>query len=497
LKLRKYLICTVLISVLLTTTAFAEIPYSSYTYDYWGNPVPAPAPYVPTRIVEGTTLGIGAFNNANDLFVSPAGKIYVADTGNNRIVVLNDQWEVERIVDSFVMNGEEQTFNAPQGVFITDAEHLYVADTGNGRVVELDEDGNLVRVIGKPVNEIIPENFEYKPTALVVDRAQRLYVVATGVNQGLMEFDSEGNFRTYMGAPRVSVNMYQYFIRLFYTEEMLDRTTDFVPTEYNNIRMDEDGFIYVTTSTISVYAIQGAISGRSTDDRVSPVRKLNPTGKDILRRRGYFPPVGDVQFFSRGYAEGGQSLLVDVCADKYGIYSVLDNKRGRIFTYDGDSNILFIFGGKGNRLGTFNNPVAFDKVGENFIVLDKSVSGQGQITVFEPTDYGRLVLQAVYYHNEGKYDEATACWEEVLKYNANSELAYIGMGKAALDQDEFYTAMKYFRLGNKRDYYSKAFKLYRKEVLSRYFGVIVAVILILSVGLYIRAKRKGRREVVA
>ena len=134
-------------------------------------------------------------------------------------------------------------------------------------------------------------------------------------------------------------------------------------------------------------------------------------------------------------------------------------KKGRIFTYDTDGNLLYLFGGIGNRLGNFRDPVALDVIDNNFVVLDFNMS---QITVFEPTEYGRLVREAVELHLTGKYDESAAKWEQVLKFNANCELAYIGMGKALLRKDDFRQAMKYFRLGNKRDYYSKAFDLYRQ-----------------------------------
>ena len=94
----------------------------------------------------------------------------------------------------------------------------------------------------------------------------------------------------------------------------------FVPTEYNNITIDKDGFLYVTTGTIALEDIDYAISTRSKDDRYAPVRKLNPTGTDVLRRNGYFPPVGDISFRSRGYAEAGHSQLYDVCVEDSGIW---------------------------------------------------------------------------------------------------------------------------------------------------------------------------------
>ena len=35
-----------------------------------------------------------------------------------------------------------------------------------------------------------------------------------------------------------------------------------------------------------------------------------------------------------------------------GIYSILDSVRGRIFTYDHEGNLLYIFGGLGSQEGT-------------------------------------------------------------------------------------------------------------------------------------------------
>jgi hypothetical protein len=56
------------------------------------------------------------------------------------------------------------------------------------------------------------------------------------------------------------------------------------------------------------------------------------------------------------------------------------------------------------------------------------------------------------------------------------------MGKAYLRKDEFRLAMKYFKLGNKRDYYSKAFDLYRQEVIGDNFGLVVLAIIVLYIG---------------
>ncbi len=58
------------------------------------------------------------------------------------------------------------------------------------------------------------------------------------------------------------------------------------------------------------------------------------------------------------------SSFIDVVVDDSGRYSALDATRGRIFTYDDDGNLLYIFGGLGNQMGTFTRPVALATMGK-------------------------------------------------------------------------------------------------------------------------------------
>jgi len=66
-------------------------------------------------------------------------------------------------------------------------------------------------------------------------------------------------------------------------------------------------------------------------------------------------------------------------------------------------------------------------------------------------------------HKAGRYESSAVVWEEVLKMNGNYDLAYIGIGRAALRQKEFQKAMKYYKLKHYREGYGKAFQLYRKQ----------------------------------
>ena len=143
--------------LLLAGTALGEqLPYDTYNYDYWGNIVHTPAAYVPSLTLTAEKLTwkgepIGVFKNPQDLCVSDDGRVYVADTGNNRIVILNSAMDtVLDIITGFDMNGTIQTFKSPYGVALDNEGALYIADSQNRRIVALNPDGSLLKVVQDP-----------------------------------------------------------------------------------------------------------------------------------------------------------------------------------------------------------------------------------------------------------------------------------------------------------------------------------------------------------
>ena len=62
---------------------------------------------------------------------------------------------------------------------------------------------------------------------------------------------------------------------------------------------------------------------------------------------------------------------------------------------------------------------------------------------------------------------------------SNYDLAYIGIGRALLRQEQYEEAMKYFELKYDDDNYSKAYKQYRKIWVEEHIFWIVLVILAL------------------
>jgi len=452
-------------------------PYEGYNYSYWEKAEPSAIAYLPKAVLDGRGEDYGLLNSPEDIYVRD-DKIYILDSGNNRIVILDKNYNFISEIAQFNNDGQSDTLNNPQGIFVTENNHIYIADTENRRIIQLDGNGDFIKEIGAPESDVIRAGFEYRPVKVAVDSAERVYVIGRGVYDGIIEFDADGNFTGYTGANKVSFNPIDLFWRTVATREQRAKMSLFIPIEFNNIDMDDEGFIYTTNA----------------EDSNTPIQRINATGTDIVRREGYHEIIGDIQYPHRG-TQSGRTTFIDVTVNEYGMYSGLDSRRGRVFTYDEDGNLLYIFGKLGNQVGTFDTPVAIDRLGENIIVLDK---GYNNLVVFEPTAFGENVNQAVMHYNLGDEEKSAAYWREVLRLDANYEVAYVGIGKSLLAEGENKEALTYFENGNSKLYYSKAFKRYRKDVLRDNFGTIMTIIVLIPISylvfLIYRSIRRRRAE---
>ena len=482
LKLWKKIVITALSVCMLTEPAMAKadtiVPYDSYNYDYWEDIVFTPAAYIPENSVSGTTLGVGSFLNPQDLCVSPSGEVYIADTGNNRIVVVdNSLTKMVRIIDSFERDGQTDTFRSPYGVCVSQNGQLYIADSENRRIVVLEADDlSFVKIIDNPTSDVLEEDFVFTPLKVTVDYADRVYCIARRMFQGIMVFEGEGDFTGFFGTVKVNITPWEKLWRKLSTKEQRARQQLFIPTEFTGIDIDADGFVYASNFD---------------SNGEQAVRRLNPKGEDVIRK-GENSNVGGDLITSGTSDYSGVSTIVDVVYRDKGIYSLLDSKRGRMFTYDHEGNLLYIFGGLGTQAGTFTTPVAIEAIGDKIIVLD---SYRKEMLVFTETQYGDLINRAVSLRYDGDETLAVDLWKQVLMLDENNELANVGIGKAYLTAGDNEQAMKYLRIGMSRQYYSVAYRRYRNDFLKKYLGVILSVAIV-GVALIVflvkwRKKKKG------
>lgn len=448
--------------------AFAEeLPYDTYNYDYWDSVVHTPAAYVPDGSISGVELGVGALANPQDICVAPDGDLYIADTGNNRILVVDDKTQsVVKIFTSFTHDGKEDSFNAPYGVCVSQDGQLYIADKENQRVVVLELDGSFVKIVSNPQSDVLDEGFVFKPLKVSVDYAGRIYCIAQNMFQGIMVFETDGQFSGFFGTINVQLSLWEKFWKRIATKEERKNQTLYIATEFTGMDIDESGFVYATN--IDETGEQG-------------VRRLNPRGEDVIKK-GRNENVGGDLWTDGSGKYSGPSQITDVVYRGDGIYSLLDRKRGRIFTYDHEGNLLYIFGGMGTQEGTFTTPAAIEQWSGELLVLDAST---GLISRFSPTEYGRLINEAVALRYDGDEAQAVVLWERVLELDENNELANSGIGKAYLSAGDNEKAMKYLSIGMNREYFSVAKKRYRAELLKQYMGPVLTLCVVLAVGIWL------------
>ena len=469
---------------LLPAAAMTTLPYDTYNYDYREYIHYTPAAYTPAGNIniagyEYNGAPVGSLVTPQDLCKDAQGLVYIADTGNNRIVVLDAAMtSVVDIIDNFDNEGTEDTFKKPYGICVSENGQIYIADSQNRRVVVLEKDHSLVKIVANPVSESLDDGFTFTPLKVTVDYADRIYVIAQNMFEGIMVFESDGNFSTFFGTIDVEISAWEIFWKRVSTKEERSKQKLYIPTEFTGLDIDPSGFVYATN--IDADGEQG-------------VRRLNPNGQDVIKKGENLNVGGDLQTDgTTDYA--GVSQFIDVVYRGSGIYSCLDRKRGRIFTYDHEGNLLYIFGGLGQQVGTFRLPTAIDDIGDKIIVLDATL---GEIVTFDITEYGSLINDAVALRYSGDEAEAVELWERVLELDEDNELAHIGIGKAYLTAGDYVQAMKHLKLGMSRDYYSVAFRRWRNDILKANASWVLSILAVLVVGLIvfrsIRKRKKGAK----
>ena len=480
-KLLKIGVLAVILATLLTSVASASSAYATYTYSSSGFVLESPDAYSVDTIVDSAYMGVNVLK-PTDVEVDSDGNVYIVDSDAASVHVLDRYYKYQYSISHF--NNEQgvaDTFANPQGVFVND-KYVYVCDTDNGRIVMFKRGSDeFVKTVAQPVSNLFEEDAIYKPVAVAVDEYGRMFIVSSTTYQGVIVMGDDGSFYGFVGAQKVSggSTLGKLWEKLRTSAQKASEDEN-VSTEYNNITIDEDNFIYVTTDTIDEDVQQAAIT--SASGTYAPVKKLNASGVDVLRRNGFFAPSGEVKVSTSATAKiTGASQIVDAAVGPEGTWSIVDAKRSKIFTYDAEGNLLFAFGDLGNLKGNMANIASITYQGDKLLVLDKS---NINVTVFRRTEYGDILINALRNQNNRDNTSAVDDWKEILKRNNNFDVAYIGIGKALARDGEYEEAMTYFKYSHEKEgRYGDAFREVRKEWASKYFVVIPIVIVAVLVGL--------------
>ena len=468
------LVLCLLFSFTVSAADVNEIPYKSYTYwvDYntsektavYSKPM-----YEVKNVVDSRTIGADDTSKLTDVAVFD-GRTYILDSGSSKIYVLDSKYAPLKTLAKLEFNGEPLNFTDAQGIYVDKSGLIYIADTENGRVIVLNFEGRIERLLLLPDSPLIPTGFQYRPVKVAVDSKGYTYIASDGSYYGAILYSPQMEFLGFFGANTVKTTVLGALQNLWkrLTSNDIKRAADelSLPYMFTDIVVDSENFIYTAT-------------GKSGDDEIQhgQIRRFNPGGKDILNASDI--NFADSQVSNYQYSQQIQSLgCLDVDSD--GFLYALDTTTGRIYWYDAGCNLLSVFGGSigdGEQNGTFILPTAIAVNGTDILVTD---STDKSLTVFSETDYGALVRSAQLITLKGDFAAAREPWEQVIAQDINNQLGYRGLAKAYYDSGEYDKTMEYAKLGVDRETYAKAFELKRTQVIESHFYLIAAVVVLLA-----------------
>ena len=419
--MKKLLLLLTVAAVLALTPyqASADSPYTTWAQGPGGWLTMTQDAYSPAAEVD---LPISA---AEEMVVMPDGTLYIADTGNGRIVRL-ENFEIVATYGEDVLEG-------PTGLFVDEDGVLYVADAKLNKVFIFDADGTLLKEIGRPTEPLFGKNRDFLPRKIAVDARKNLYVISEGSVDGIVQLNTNGNFIGYFGANTASMSFKMIAQRLFLTKEQLDQFVKNEAASPSNIAIDHQSMVYTITA--------------GTDGSKS-IRKFTVAGKNI------FPETfGSTTFRDIDVSDTGLVLAVDA--------------NGRIYEYDLNGTMLFVFGAQDNgeqRLGMLRNPTAIVRYGEFIYVLDKD---KNAVVTYQTTALARQVHDGINLYMEGYYKEAKPYFEQVLSANGSYIMAYQAIADAYYKDRNYTEALTAYRYAEDRNGYSQAYWELRNQALQR------------------------------
>jgi hypothetical protein len=352
--------------------------------------------------------------------------LYVADTGNNRIVKFN----MITGEGSILLEGLSQ----PTGIHVNDQGELYVADKTDRKIYQYDADMILMQTYGRPNQAIFGADSPFVPLKVTSGPRGILYVVGEGSTAGLMQLNGAGEFIGFFATNATTFSWLQTVSNFF----GINRATN-IPTSPTNVALDDKGSVFTVSNLNN-----------------QQVKKFNIASQTIL-------------------SMSQDSQPVSIHINNFGNIFTL-SQTGIITEYDSYGNMIFEFGGldTGNRIsGLYVNPIdVITDDEQNLWILDK---GTGQIQLLQRSEFANLVHQGLINFKDGIYDLRQ--WENVLRMNSLFALANASLARGHYRLQAYEEALRYYTIAFDRQGFSEAFWQLRYTWLEMNLGAVLLVFL--------------------
>ncbi|MDZ7360120.1 MAG: NHL repeat-containing protein [candidate division KSB1 bacterium] len=273
-------------------------------------------------------IGTARLSQPLGMDIDPDGNIYLADTGNNRILKFNRRGELRREAGGFGF--DKQQFDRPVDIWAGNGLEVFVVDYNNQRLERYDKDLNYIASYYSDEVQPAPLQFGY-PAAVGFSANGEIFLADHEFNR-VLRIDS-------FGKPKSSFGDFNW------GEGRLARPA--------KILLAARQKIFVSDSTAEAIV--------EFDDYGNFVRRL---GEGVLR-----DPAGMAMLGANRRGQKSEGLLL-----------AADRGNHRIVCFGNDGEKIFDFGRRGRAPGEFSFPADVAVQGNRIFVLD---TGNNRLQVFE------------------------------------------------------------------------------------------------------------------
>lgn len=455
----RYTVIALIMTVFWIGDAFmAEASQTTYTYtvidreDGAGNHyyTRTQDAYIPERTI--TKMGLNA---PEDMFIDQENIMYIADTGNTRI--LKYDIDTDTVIDEFSYS----EFQLPKGICVTGNGDVYIADSKAKALFIFNSNWELIRKIERPDVPSFGDT-PFEPSKVAADESGNIYVVGEGVYSGVIQLSQSGEFLGFFAVNKANLSLFQKIQSIVFTREQLARLLDRNPTTFGNITLDYRGIVYTVT--------QGS--------RVDPIKKHKTNGSNMFSSTVF-----------------GNTDISDMWVDEQ-LLIYTSSRAGYIDVYTPEGELIFEFGSSVSNIDvaglyTSLTTLAVDRNGYIWTIDGM----KGYVQSYSPTEYATQVYKAIKLYDSGYYEEALDVWNDVLALNQMSVIAHNGIGKAYISQYDYANAMEHFEVAGNHSQYSDAFWELRNVWLQKYLQYFLIAIAILFLAVYLTKRLDKENKV--
>ena len=232
--------------VMAVSPSIEDVPSNSYSY--WTSSsknilVNQKAVFKFKETISASLLGINPFSTLADMAVDDNGYIYLIDKDNNELIIIDNKYNHVNTISNFLYNNEKCAISKLSGVYVSKENEIYICDSDGGKILICDKDGNVSKVITAPQKNSLPEGFVFKPTKVIIDPKNYMFILSEGSYYGAMVYNETDEFIGFYGANKVASTVgdviKNFWKTLTTTNKKRANSAKTLPFSFTDISIDE------------------------------------------------------------------------------------------------------------------------------------------------------------------------------------------------------------------------------------------------------------------